>query len=101
MIKFIGVIFLAIMVFIGVTIFFIASVILHGWVFSILWEWFIVPYGLPIIDIPHAIAISLIVAFLTHQYIPVKKGDVSNTWLQFTKPLVALLVGWVLKNYFM
>ena len=41
--------------------------ILNGWVLSVVWLWFVVPFGAPTLTIPQAIGISLVAALLTHQ----------------------------------
>lgn len=92
-----AVIFMMVGVF-GLTI---CTAIWRGWVLSILWGWFAVPiFGLPPLGIAQAIAVAMIVSFMTHQYIPSKEGD---TWMPiFTMiltPLFALLVGWVVRRY--
>jgi len=43
----------------------IASMVLHGAIFSVLWEWFFVPLGLPGISIVHAMGIGITIAWLT------------------------------------
>ena len=52
----------------------IGLAILRGWTISILWEWFVVPFGLPVLGIAHAIGIAILVSLLTHPY-DAKKDD--------------------------
>jgi hypothetical protein len=47
---------------------FVPGLIYDGYVFSILWEWFIVPvFDLPILSVPVAMGISLVIVFCTHR----------------------------------
>jgi len=39
----------------------------RGFVLSLCWVWFVVPFGAPAISIAHAMGISLVVGFLTSQ----------------------------------
>jgi putative flippase GtrA len=81
-----------------------AFAMLRGWTVSILWEWFLVPLGLPALGIAHAIGISLAVAFLTHQT-DTKKDDRESqeAGLQiFTQVLTCLGtlgVGWIVMKF--
>ncbi len=94
--KYVGYVFtFFIMVFI--------SSIWSGFVFSILWSWFIVSaFSLPEINIPTAIGIALIISYLTHQYDSEEsKGKkfldimIEATGKAAVKPAFALLVGWI------
>lgn len=38
--------------------------VLDGWVLSTLWEWFVVPLGLPSIGIPHAVGLLAIASLM-------------------------------------
>jgi hypothetical protein len=75
----------------------------RGYVFSVLWGWFIVPiFHLPALGIASAIGIALVISFLTYQ-VSTPHGDdqgvaeklSSNLTLSFLYPLICLLVGWV------
>jgi len=39
----------------------VGGILMGGWVISILWNWFIVPLGLPAISLAHSIGLSLMV----------------------------------------
>lgn len=80
----------------------IGCMILSGYVLSVLWAWFIVStFGLPLLTIPVAIGITLVVGYLT------KQADFNNSDREdyqkrfnaymIVKPLAALVVGWVVK----
>lgn len=82
----------------------IGCTILSGYVLSILWAWFIVStFGLPLLTIPVAIGIMLVVSYLT------KQADFNNSdredyqmrvnVVMIVKPLGALAVGWVVKFF--
>lgn len=93
----------ALLMLIGAVAFAIsASVVLNGYVLSVLWGWFIVPvFGLPALTIPVAIGIALVISFLTHQ-LNLNDGDETG-WKQlafsFLHPLLTLLAGWIVKQW--
>ena len=77
------------------------SVAWDGYVLSILWRWFAVPlFHLPVLTIAQAIGVSVIVALLTKQYVPSKKGD-DTDWgalmYPFFAPATLLLIGYIVK----
>lgn len=82
----------------------VIGVILKGFVLSKLWLWFIVPiFNLPILSIPIAIGISIIVAMLTYQIIDTKPDDNvekdvkewANAVATIIVPLLFLLEGYI------
>lgn len=83
----------------------ILAILFRAWVLTILWGWFVVPYGLPTLTITTALGISLIVGMFTShlQSKPTEKGsrDISTLVGQvmsqaFGAPLVVLLMGWII-----
>lgn len=77
----------------------LGAIVLRGYVFSILWGWFIVPtFHVQTIGIPLAIGIMITIGELTRQYVPAKDND---TWMPMCTailtPLLALLCGWILR----
>lgn len=87
---------LAILVLLGTP----AFVILNGWVLSILWLWFLVPIGLPVISIPLAIGISSIVGvFKGYNYNRDKfesMDEAARALLQeLFRPFITLMFGWI------
>jgi hypothetical protein len=83
-----------------------ASSILNGWVLSIMWGWFFVPIlGLPALNVPQSIGIALIVGYLTHQRRTAadssdRREEAFQTFgYAFLNPLVALLIGWIVKGF--
>jgi len=80
------------------------SMILNGWAFAKLWAWFIVPsFGLPLLSIPVAMGVALVVTYLTYQ-VPNSKSDYNMVELLFRgfsfatfKPLICLGTGYIIK----
>lgn len=72
------------------------SAIINGWALLHLWQWFIVPLGVPSLTLSWAIGISLVVGLLTNHNYP-KKGEESDTsqvaYMIFLRPILALVVG--------
>ena len=73
--------------------------VLRGWVLSILWGWFMVPvFGLPVLNIPFAIGLALVVRLLTSS--SSSKDDDKYAWTKpFLSPFAALLVGWIVLQF--
>ena len=82
----------------------IGCVILSGYVLSTLWAWFIAStFGLPLLTIPVAIGVMLVVSYLT------KQADFNNSdredyqkrvnVMMIVKPLCTLAVGWIIKSF--
>jgi putative Mn2+ efflux pump MntP len=80
------------------------AAMLNGWALAKLWSWFIVQtFNLPVLSIPAAIGLSMVVGYLTHQMSDKKnedeywetlvKGGVAAT----VKPIFALLFGAIVK----
>lgn len=78
--------------------------IFSGFVLSILWGWFVVStFGLPALTIPLAMGIMLVVSYMT------KQADFNNqdredyqkrvNIVMIVKPLVALVIGYVIKSF--
>jgi len=59
----------------------------RGFVLSLCWVWFVVPFGTPAISIAHAMGISLVVGFLTS-----KSGKKPDTDDEFAEVLMRGLV---------
>lgn len=86
----------------GVTALLVLRVILSGWVLSVLWGWFLVPtLDLPQISIVQALGISLVIGYLTHQYIDCQKPErkkseeIAAGIIMLIYPLIALFIGWI------
>jgi hypothetical protein len=81
----------------------IAGTIMNGWVLSITWGWFIVPFfHLPKLSLVFAMGIGLVISFLTHQDIPNPKDQTTSEAVgrlvasAFITPLMFLVTGWVI-----
>ena len=65
--------------------------IYSGYVFGIVWGWFIVPtFGLPPLNIPQAIGLGMLVSFMTYFYVHVE-DDSRSTGEKATFSIVASL----------
>lgn len=76
--------------------------ILEGWVFSVMWGWFIVPvFGAPALRIPHAIGLALVVGMLTHRVRKEQNQPDTVEILAYglVMPFVYLGIGWVVKLF--
>lgn len=79
----------------------------HGYVFNVLWGWFVVPqFGLPAMSLAMAIGIGLVINYATYQRHPnlnsdKKSSDILIESLSFSIvfPLIALAIGWVTKQF--
>jgi hypothetical protein len=84
----------------------VLSTILNGWAFSLLWEWFVSPLGYPVLSVPQAIGLSLVIAYVTHQYNKDEHKGQSFpevlAWgisLAVVKPMMSLGVGLIIKSF--
>jgi len=83
------------------------TVLMNGWALATLWRWFMVSaFHLPLLTIPAAIGVSLVVTYMTHQHSKTKTDD--DSWGQTMlkgfligtfKPLFALAFGWVIVRF--
>jgi len=78
---------------IGVIVTFLTAIalssVIHGWALMKLWGWFIFPYfDVPMITIPVAIGISLIVGMLA-----IKPDQINSNEKRSSKDAVAQLIG--------
>lgn len=90
-------------------VFAVYNTLLLGWAVSKLWIWFIVPvFHLPVLSIPAAIGLALIVKFLTEDIDLNKQEGEERPWehkllLGFMvgtfRPLMALFVGWIIQMW--
>lgn len=86
------------------------SYILNGWALSILWAWYIAPFGLPPLTIPRAIGIALVVGFLTNglrtkqckdnRSRDEKREDALGLCIAgILSPLITLFIGWIVYQF--
>jgi len=85
------------MIVLGVLAFVFLMSILRGVVFSQMWGWFVVPFGVQEIGIAWALGLSLMISFLTYQSdVTKEKGEWLEKALQaFFLPVCAWGFGWV------
>ena len=60
--------------------------VVNGLLLHLMWGWFMVPLGLPVISVAHALGIALVVSLLTHQT-NTKKGE--------DKDLGEVVIAWI------
>jgi hypothetical protein len=83
--------------FIGCVTLTILNIVLHGYVFSLLWKWFVVGFGVPAISITQAIGLSLLVFAIC----PVSDSNVKDRKFMdllagsFGKAFMALGIGYI------
>jgi hypothetical protein len=88
---------------------FVVTVVIRGFVFSVLWGWFIAEaFSLPAIGIAHSIGLAMMFTFLSYQYDAKKKNDKDEklsgsltTLLVFSvvAPFFVLLCGWIIHGF--
>ena len=83
----------------------IAGVIWRGWVFTVLWGWFVVPlFGLPALGLSQAIGLMLVINYLTfHKPQPDERSLIEQifygaAWVALY-PAMVLLVGWIVQGF--
>ena len=92
----------AIIAFLGIAVWVVGSVMVNGYVFSVLWTWFAVPqFHVSPLSLPGAMGISLLVKFLTGN-IPTKKEETDIGYMMAVSCAwygTALLCGWILSHW--
>ena len=74
----------------------IPGLIWSGFVITKLWIWFVVPLGLPVISISHAIGIDLIITFMCGHAVDPKNKKILTTIIEsITRPAVILFIGFI------
>jgi hypothetical protein len=79
-----------------------AVLVLHGWVFKILWWWFVAPvFGLPALTVAQALGIGLMVSFLTKQLgLAEKEREAWESVLEsIAQPFLVLGFGWLVHQF--
>lgn len=79
----------------------------RGYVLSILWAWFVVPFGLPPLGIAGAIGLSYVVSLMSGvAYIdPLNDDDeplerlLKAAGMAFFVPALGLLLGWIVAGF--
>jgi hypothetical protein len=93
---------------IGMVLLSAVSVVWHGYVFSTLWAWFIVPaFGLPLLSYAMAMGVVLIISFATFHRVVVptdpdqdKLDAMAETIAHIiVYPTIVLAMGWCIKYF--
>ena len=72
----------------------------YGWAIATLWEWFVVPLGMPSLSWPHAYGLSVLIGFVTIITPHETKGEtLRQLILFFLKPVAAVFFGWVARFF--
>lgn len=92
--------FVTSMAVVGIALAAILSAVWSGYVLTVLWGWFIVPFGLPALSISWAFGLILVVSLLRS---PARKPREDETWHVLAcytlGPLFALLFGWIAHSF--
>lgn len=104
MLEKIGAYALAIPIILLIYVLCIPFIMYSAWVTTILWGWFVVPFGLPYLTLPWAFGLSLVISRFTHveNYYrsPDDKYQVATAFSVMTLgPAMSLLVGFIVHNY--
>lgn len=89
----------------GVALWLGAMMAWRGYVLAILWGWFAVPaFGLPALSVPMAIGLAMVAGGFTGQKRSIDEvTDPEKKWMTrvapFLSPLMALGIGWIVKQY--
>ena len=84
------------------------SSILSGWVLTILWGWFLVPFGIQQIGIAHGIGLCLVGRLMmggANGHVKEDKSEpptdrfLRSLGVLVGVPLFVLLVGWIVKGF--
>ncbi len=85
------------------------SAMFNGWALTKLWGWFIVPvFHLPMLTLPMAMGLSLVVSFLTYQHQSTttakddkekKERSINFFVLIFLRPLIVVGIGYVIHSF--
>ena len=81
----------------------VPMMLLRGWVIMRLWAWFIVPFGIQGLTLPHAIGIGLILTFLTAHTLGKRaktmEEKIEEIATSIIWPLMSLLMGYIVQLF--
>lgn len=76
--------------------------LLKGWVLSVMWLWFMVPFGLPAIGIAWSVGVAMIVGVMAKQT-DYKQDDRPTDWdkvvIAYIVPFVILGIAWIVHQF--
>jgi hypothetical protein len=77
------------------------SVLINGWAFWLLWQWFVpsVFIGLPVLTLGQAIGLGMVVSYATYTYVPSKEDDKGSAMILIFRPLLSVLFGFIVKQF--
>jgi len=84
-----------------------ASIIMKGWVLSIMWQWFVVPFfHLPELTIAYAVGISMVISLFKDKSSVSQNNEkslsakiISAFICTFILPLLSLGFGWIVLQF--
>ena len=81
-----------------------AGTALNGFVIQVMWGWFLIPLGLPVLGLANAMGLGLLIRYLTWQKIPSKektsnKELMDNILTAVFYPLLVLGLGFVVHSF--
>lgn len=72
------------------------ATIWRGYVITLLWRWFLCPFGIKPISIAHAIGLSIIFTMDVYQHRKMQKDELTEgKYLSFILPAMLLFFGWI------
>lgn len=87
----------------GVILLLVAATMWRGYVIAVLWSWFVVPtFKAPLLSIPAAIGVALVLNFATTSVNELKKSEMSDgeRWVKSAMfPALALFFGWIVQHW--
>ena len=75
------------------------TMVLHGVVVGFLWTWFMTPLGLPVISVPMAMGISLLVVFMSGDAIDLDRSLSESATRAIVIPIWVLAVGFIISLF--
>lgn len=99
-----GVVAVVVVLILGILPILVLSSLLRAWALSYLWVWFVTPiFGLTVPTFGLLYGFSMIVSYMTHQYVKSPKES-SDEWYSpflaaFIGPFLSVGIGWIVKTY--
>ena len=73
--------------------------IYYGWAVSILWGWFVVPFGLPSLSIPWAIGLASVAKMIISSGKKTSPEGIEEWTAHLLSPLFVVGMCWVVKSF--